>query len=63
MLDTKDMKLIIKYACERAVAMEIYGEYGQTTILLFLFPNTTTPQTSDLWSFLPQPYLMKHKKR
>lgn len=42
--------------------MENYGEYDQTAILIFLFSNPTIPQTSDLWSFLPQPYLMKHKK-
>ena len=39
--------------------------HGQTAILplIFLFPpNPALPQTSDLWSFLPRPYLMKHKK-
>ncbi len=41
-----------------------YKEYGQAVLrpLILLFPNPAIPQTSDLWSFLPQPYLMKHKK-
>lgn len=39
-----------------------YGVYGQTAVLIFFFPKPAIPQTSDLWSFLPQPYLMKHKK-